>query len=297
MDTYGDAGRILDVLRRVQTAIEACLNVPKPVRDALMDAVLTIMHAKYPQNVPHVRWVVDRARKIGEGTSAAVYRACYRWPDGSGDRYVVKIMPPSSVDPRREVDMCIRASRLGVSPTVLARWETGDGFTYVVTDWVHRRGKEHLYRPAETPNHPSQFCDVLRMISGEGMVHNDLQVANVLFAEDGRLQLIDWGLGTQMPRDHPNRVLHATNLNVASVLYNAEKKMKRAGAFEKWIRSHWRMVAGLIDTRFSVKEISWIWRHQNRRPEWWPVFKPSRFRDEHDFLNKLTRWKRMAQLR
>ncbi|GEM_PF-395844 len=146
------------------------------------------------------RYRVDHL--IGEGGVARVYRGT----DETLDRRVaVKILRPELSD-RQDVVARFRreahdAAKLN-HPNIVQIYDTGvdEGSYYIVMEYLPELNlKEIIKRYAPLPLDKVvevgiACCDALSYAHRQGLVHRDVKPANVLFSDDGRAKLSDFGI-------------------------------------------------------------------------------------------------------
>ena len=139
--------------------------------------------------------------EIGKGGFATVYKAYH----AALDRYVaIKVLRPEllQVDQGRErFEREARiAARLSGHPNIVAIYDYGeqDGLAYLILEYID--GTTLQKRLAQ----PISFAEIGRIVSGVAsaldfahahhLVHRDVKEANVLFGNDGRVVLSDFGI-------------------------------------------------------------------------------------------------------
>lgn len=146
------------------------------------------------------RYRVDHL--IGEGGVALVYRGT----DETLDRRVAIKVLRSELSDRQDVVARFRreahdAAKLN-HPNVVQIYDTGvdDGRYYIVMEYLPELNlKEIIKRYAPLPLDKvvevgTACCDALSYAHRQGLVHRDVKPANVLFTDDGRAKLSDFGI-------------------------------------------------------------------------------------------------------
>jgi len=159
-----------------------------------------------PAAVPDAagRVLADRyllRQAVGSGASGTVYAA----DDLTLQRRVaVKVLHPSLATDDVFVERFRAEARTVASlshPHVLAVYDWGiDGSAYLVTEYLGGGSLRSLLSSGHTLS-PSQAlmvgleaCRALEHAHGQGLVHRDVKPANLLFGEDRRLRIGDFGL-------------------------------------------------------------------------------------------------------
>ena len=149
--------------------------------------------------------IADRYRVdhlIGEGGVSLVYRGT----DETLDRRVAIKVLRSELSDRQDVVARFRreahdAAKLN-HPSVVQIYDTGvdDGRYYIVMEYLPELNlKEIIKRYAPLPLDKVvevgiACCDALSFAHRQGLVHRDVKPANVLFTDDGRAKLSDFGI-------------------------------------------------------------------------------------------------------
>ncbi len=138
---------------------------------------------------------------VGTGTSGTVYAA----DDTNLQRRVaVKVLHPSLSGDQEFVERFRSEARTVASlnhPHVLAIYDWGvDGSAYLVTEYLGGGSLRSMLSTGRTLS-PAQAlmlglnaCRALDHAHGQGLVHRDIKPANLLFNQDGRLCIGDFGL-------------------------------------------------------------------------------------------------------
>ena len=141
-------------------------------------------------------------RRIGRGTSATVYEA----RDQTLERGVaVKVLHLKLSADAAFLERFRNEARAAAAlshPNVMAvhDWDEGDSGPYLVTELLAGGSLRAMLdegvvlSPSQTIGLGLQACRGLHYAHGEGLVHRDITPANLLFDEQGRLRIADFGL-------------------------------------------------------------------------------------------------------
>ncbi len=163
--------------------------------------------------------IVDR---VGEGTSAVVYRA-------SSERYAtvaLKVWKGSEFQSETQIDRFRSEADLNrrlSHPHVARIFESGrdESGIYLVMEYLSGRTlAEHL--ASSGPVGHEEFleiaralCRALSHVHAAGIVHGDIKPSNLMFASDGRLKLTDFGAARDRTGDTTLGVVRGTPNYVA----------------------------------------------------------------------------------
>jgi eukaryotic-like serine/threonine-protein kinase len=149
--------------------------------------------------------------KIGEGGMGVVYKA----RDTHLDRFVaIKVLPPDRVaDPerrRRFVQEAKAASALR-HPNIVTIHDIAEesGIAFIVMEYVPGKPLSRLIprkglRMSEALKYAVQIADTLAAAHAAGIIHRDLNPANVMCDDNGAIKVLDFGLAmTEEPESKP----------------------------------------------------------------------------------------------
>ena len=147
---------------------------------------------------------------LGTGASSDVAIARDRLLGPAADTVAVKfVWAPGSQEYARLCDEARRASAArhpcGVAVLDVGRAESGLG--YIAFERVRGEpltaflASERAVAAEHACNAIAELADAIAMLHGHGTSHGDISLANVLLDEDGRLRLIDFGIGGTSSRD------------------------------------------------------------------------------------------------
>jgi serine/threonine protein kinase/Cu/Zn superoxide dismutase len=148
---------------------------------------------------PHGAYRV--VEEIGKGGFATVYQAYH----DALDRYVaIKVLRPEILGDEQGRERFIReariAARLGGHPNIVAIYDYGeqDGLAYLVLEYIDGTTlQKRLAQPisfAETERIVGGVASALDFAHAHQLVHRDVKESNVLFGNDGRVVLSDFGI-------------------------------------------------------------------------------------------------------
>ncbi len=155
------------------------------------------------------KMIADRYRveeMLGEGGMAVVYRAI----DTALDRIVaVKILRPEFArDPefverfRREAHSAAKLSH----PNIVQIFDTGsdNGVYYIVMEYLPEPNLKKIianYAPLplrKVLEVATETCEALKAAHEAGIIHRDIKPQNILFTNDGRVKVADFGIARAM---------------------------------------------------------------------------------------------------
>ena len=164
-----------------------------------------------PDNVSHAAAACGRytlLAEIGHGTLTKVYRA--RGPDG---RIVaLKVLSAEAATDRRRLLRFYQGAKLGMQlehPGLVPVYEVGcdQGRHFAAMEYVDGANlAQYVMRHGPLPERQAleiamALAAVLEYVHGFGLLHRDVNPANVLMAEDGRVFLTDLGLSKDLQAD------------------------------------------------------------------------------------------------
>lgn len=136
---------------------------------------------------------------VGSGASGEVYRATI---NSSGLTVALKLLRPIADAARFEREVATLATlHIEGVPALLDSGDL-DGQPFLVTEWVTGQSLaatliDGALSPTRALDIFKQLAVVLDAVHQAGVVHRDLSPANILIDDDGRVQLIDFGVSHQ----------------------------------------------------------------------------------------------------
>jgi eukaryotic-like serine/threonine-protein kinase len=167
----------------------------------------------------------DLVEKIGEGGMGVVYKA----RDTHLDRFVaLKLLPPEKVaDPerkRRFVQEAKAASALN-HPNIVTIHDidAADGITFIAMEYVNGQTLDRLIRSGRMPvdqslRHGAQIASALAAAHAAGIIHRDIQPANIMVTETGVVKVLDFGLAKLAGESDPRTVASEPSLNLQTAM-------------------------------------------------------------------------------
>ncbi|MFZ2503592.1 MAG: protein kinase, partial [Nocardioides sp.] len=165
--------------------------------------------------------------RIARGGMASVYEAT----DTRLDRVVaVKIMHAGLGDDAAFAERFVREARTAARvahPNIVGIFDQGEdaGIVYLVMEYVPGLTLRDVIR-AEAPMPPDQALEIMEPILAAlaaaheaGLVHRDIKPENVLFADDGRIKVADFGLAKAVSAETQHSV--SGGVLIGSVSYLA----------------------------------------------------------------------------
>jgi len=176
--------------------------------------------------------------KVGEGGMAVVYRA----RDALLNRPVaVKVMRRELVSDANFVERFRREAEAAAAlnhPHVATVFDFGeqDGEYFLVMEYLPASNLKRLIEergplpPKVALEIAIQVCDALKYAHSNGIIHRDVKPQNVLFTDDGKAKLTDFGIARAITAQTP---LTGTGQLVGSVHYMSPEQARGLGASER----------------------------------------------------------------
>ncbi len=145
-------------------------------------------------------------RRLGQGGMGEVYEAFYR---GDRQRYAVKILSPrhrdEAVTRERFRHEYLALRQMGVAGVVEAHALYGEGdelfysMELLAGQDLAALNRERSIPAIEVIDIGLQLCSTLGEIHAHGVIHRDVKPNNVVRLPDGRVKLVDLGIGKLLP--------------------------------------------------------------------------------------------------
>lgn len=167
--------------------------------------------------------ILDR---LGSGSMGRVYKAHHLMMD----RVVaLKIIAPEIATNERVVARFYREMKLVGRldhPNVVRAFDADqlNKVLYIVMEYVRGLSLAQVFRkspiaPPDMVNYAAQAALGLAHAHGQGIVHRDIKPSNLLLTDDGRIKVLDLGLGVLMEADEATSFATADGIAVGTVDY------------------------------------------------------------------------------
>jgi len=171
---------------------------------------------------------------LGQGGMGAVYRAVQI---SLGRQVAVKIMAPALADQPGYLERFNREARLAASlehPHIITIYDFGAhrDLTFVVMKLLTGGSLEQRMR--QRPGAPPSLREVATLLNGissaldyahsKGIIHRDIKPANLVFDEDGKAYLVDFGIAKMI--DSTSAGLTGTGMSMGSPSYMPPEQWK-----------------------------------------------------------------------
>jgi tRNA A-37 threonylcarbamoyl transferase component Bud32 len=140
-------------------------------------------------------------RIMGVGPNSAVYKA----RDKAGREVALKVLLKTRSDPEKQARRFERDAKAWAEldhPNVLKVYGGGDagGAFFTELEYFEGRSLEELARCGPMGLNKirrvmEQIADGLQYLHDKGLTHRDLNPSNIIWAEDGRIKIADFGIG------------------------------------------------------------------------------------------------------
>ncbi len=171
---------------------------------------------------------------LGQGGMGAVYRAVQT---SLGRHVAVKVMSPALADQPGYLERFNREARLAASlqhPHIVTIYDFGaiQNLTFVVMQLLTGGSLEQRMR--QRPGAPPSLKEVATLLDGissaldyahsKGIIHRDIKPANLVFDEDGKAYLVDFGIAKMV--DSTSAGLTGTGMSMGSPSYMPPEQWK-----------------------------------------------------------------------
>lgn len=225
-------GDLIDELRLLSAVADLHRSGPDP-QDTEPRLSSTSEHRAFPKAWGHL----ELLERIGGGTFGEVYRA---WDTRLDREVAVKLMPAENpADP--QVASIIREGRLlakvrhpGVV-TIYDAQQIGDSVGLWM-EFVRGRTLEQRLQQdgrcdaGEAVDIGIELCRAVTAVHDAGLIHRDIKTQNVVRATDGRLVLMDFGVGRELA-DGSITDLAGTPLYLAPEIFRGAKATPRTDVY------------------------------------------------------------------
>ena len=169
---------------------------------------------------------------VGRGGFGYVYLARERL---TGEVVAIKELVPSFVDDPEMVHRFIQEARatLRLKHRGIARTYgifQDQGTYYLAMEYLPGGSLEERLEAGPLPTHEAvhitaDLCEALHYAHQKGVVHCDIKTANVLFDEDGQVQLVDFGIAYVSTEMMTRRFHTAAGMAMGTVQYMAPEQL------------------------------------------------------------------------
>jgi len=145
--------------------------------------------------------------ELGRGGMGAVFRARHRQLDRT---VAIKVLLPEHDEPELAERFAREARALASlqHPNIVGVQDVGQtgGLYFLVMDFVDGTDLRQLLKSGDLTVSDAltwvpQICDALQYAHDEGVVHRDIKPENVLIDQDGKVQIVDFGLAKLLHQD------------------------------------------------------------------------------------------------
>ena len=174
--------------------------------------------------------------ELGHGTSGIVFRATDLRPGGKGETVALKILNPLLAAAPERRELILREAEIAGEldhPGIVRVHESGveRGYAWIAAEHVEGRPLDEIIEdelPQEERERRAidlvvQMCRALAHAHEHGIVHRDLKPANVLLDDDGKIQILDFGLARS---EGTAFALSSTGDSVGTPLYMAPEQAR-----------------------------------------------------------------------
>lgn len=147
--------------------------------------------------------------KVGEGGMGAVYKARHL---GLDKIVAIKILPPHLTDSPHRIERFKREAKSAAQmehPNIVQILNVGeqDGIHFIIMQFIQgedlrkRLKREGTIPPDEVIDIAIQICKGLKIAHEKLIVHRDIKPDNIMFDEEGRVKITDFGLAKGIDQD------------------------------------------------------------------------------------------------
>jgi serine/threonine protein kinase len=194
------------------------------------EKILTDYQVKrFLQNKPHGlsvgKYVIQD--RLGSGSMGRVYKALHVL---MGRAVALKVIAPEIVSNQRVVQRFQREMKLVGRldhPNVVRAFDADQvgSILYIVMEYVQGISLGQKFRmkgpldPLEVAEYAAQAAAGLAHAHSQGIVHRDVKPSNLFLAHDGRVKVLDLGLGILLEADSASSFATADNIAVGTIDY------------------------------------------------------------------------------